>query len=288
MNFVNPYIRLTRLDRPFGILMLYIFPCWWGITLASPHGFNLSLLLLFALGATFIRGAGCTFNDLMDRDIDRQVARTKTRPLASGEISPFHAFAFFCLQGMAGLMVLLYLPARCWPLSLVQLGFLVIYPLMKRITYWPQLILGFAINFGVIFGAVAAMPYEALNWPAVLSLYGVGIVWTVGYDTIYALQDKEDDLKIGVKSTAIRFGENVKGSLFALYGLMFALLAFVGYGAKGNVAYGCLIAASAFVTAIQLHRFDPNKSTDYSKMFQANAYLGGLIWVALLCLRLPQ
>ncbi|MDF3033982.1 MAG: ubiA [Alphaproteobacteria bacterium] len=280
---MNAYFRLTRLDCPLGILLLYILPCWWGITLAAPHDLNVKLLLLFALGATLVRGAGCTFNDLIDRKIDAQVARTKRRPLASGELSPRQGFIFFCLQCLGGLCVLLYLPPRCWPLSLVELIFLTLYPFMKRMTYWPQLILGFAMNFGVIFGAVAALPYEDINWPATLSLYGAGIAWTVGYDTIYALQDKEDDLKIGVKSTAIRFGDQVKLALILTYGVMFALLAYVGYGARGGFAYYSLIGFGILVTSAQLFHLDPANAAQCQKIF-AHPYLGWLVWGALLTL----
>lgn len=280
---VNAYLCLSRLHRPVGILLLML-PCWWGVTLAASHTLNLKFLLLFALGATTMRGAGCTFNDLIDRDIDAKVTRTKTRPLVSGEISPPHAILFFCFQCLAGLTVLLSLPPRCWPLSVVGLALLALYPFMKRLTHWPQLILGFAFNSGVIFGAVAVTPYEAINWPAVFSLYGSGIAWTMGYDTIYALQDKEDDLKIGVRSTAIRFGKHVKPALVMSYGMMFVLLASVGYWAKAGAAYYSLIGLSAFITAALLFHLNPTNTTDCLKAFNANPYLGLLIWGALLTL----
>lgn len=263
-----------------------MLPCWWGVTLASafvtPHLLNLNLLLLFALGSLFMRGAGCTFNDLIDRNIDAEVARTKTRPLAKGEISPRQALLFFCLQCLGGLAVLVSLPRRCWPLSLVGLALLVLYPFMKRITHWPQLVLGFAFNLGVIFGAVAVAPYQALNWPVVLSLYGAGIAWTMGYDTIYALQDRDDDLKIGVKSTAIRFGNHVKLALSACYGIMFALLGNVGYWAKGGVVYYGLMGVCMLVTAYRLYYLNPHDTDDCQKAFNANSSLGWLVWGALL------
>lgn len=280
---MNAYLRLIRLDRPLAILLLYILPCWWGITLAAPPTFNIGLFALFTLGAIIIRGAGCTFNDLIDRNIDAQISRTKTRPLASGELSPRQGFIFFCLQCLGGLCILLFLPPRCWPLSLAQLALLALYPFMKRVTDWPQVILGFAINFGVIFGAVAAAPYDAINWPAIFSLYGAGIAWTVGYDTIYALQDKEDDLKVGVRSTAIRFGDQVKSSLALTYGILFALLAFVGYWAKGGLAYYSFIGLGILGTAIQLFHLNPANAAHCQKIF-AHPYLGWLIWGALLTL----
>lgn len=263
-------------------------PCWWGVTLAAtstrPLSLNLDLLLLFALGAFFMRGAGCTFNDLIDRDIDAKVSRTKMRPLANGEISPRQALLFFSAQCFGGLGVLIALPRRCWPLSLAGLALLALYPFMKRMTHWPQLILGFAFNLGILFGAVAVAPYDALNWPAILSLYGAGITWTIGYDTIYALQDKEDDLKIGVKSTAIRFGNQVKLALNISYGIMFALLGNVGYLAKGDRVYYGLIGLCMLVTAYRLFHLNLNDTLSCQKAFNDNPYLGWLVWGALLTL----
>jgi 4-hydroxybenzoate polyprenyltransferase len=270
-----------------GIVLLML-PCWWGVTLASsfekPHLLNLNLLLLFALGSLFMRGAGCTFNDLIDRDIDAKVTRTKMRPLANGEISPRQALLFFGLQCLGGLAVLVILPQRCWPLSLAGLALLALYPFMKRMTHWPQLILGFAFNLGVIFGAAAVAPFEALNWAAICSLYGAGIAWTIGYDTIYALQDKEDDLKIGVKSTAIQFGRHVKLALSLSYAIMFALLANVGYWAKGGIAYYGLMTLCMLFTAYRLRYLNPNDTKDCQKAFNANSYLGWLVWAVLLTL----
>jgi 4-hydroxybenzoate polyprenyltransferase len=251
---------------------------------AKLHSLNLNLFLLFALGALFMRGAGCTFNDLVDRDIDAKVSRTKVRPLVSGEISPRHALLFFGVQCLGGLAVLVALPMRCWPLSLVGIALLALYPFMKRITHWPQLILGFAFNLGVLFGAVAVAPYDALDWPAIFSLYGAGIAWTMGYDTIYALQDTVDDLKIGVKSTAIQFGNHVKPALAMSYAIMFALLGNVGYQAKGDVVYYGLIGFCVLITAYRLYGLNPHDTNDCHKAFNANPYLGWLVWGALLTL----
>ena len=284
---MNAYIRLSRLHRPVGIFLL-MFPCWWGVALASalktPYALHVDLLVLFALGSLVMRGAGCTFNDLIDRTIDAHVARTKRRPLASGELTPIQAIVFFSLQCLGGLGILLYLPARCWPLSLLGLALLALYPFMKRITHWPQLVLGFAFNLGIIFGAVAVSPYEALNWPVVLCLYGVGVAWTLGYDTIYALQDKEDDLKIGVKSTAIRFGKHVKPALFLSYATLFSLLAFIGYWTKGDFVYYGLVGLGAAATALMLYRLNTNHPAACLKAFNANPYLGWYIWGTLLTL----
>ena len=233
-----------------------------------------------------MRSAGCTFNDLIDRDIDPYVSRTKMRPLASHELSPRQGMIYFFLQCLGGLVVLLFLPRRCWPLSLLGLALLTIYPFMKRVTHWPQLVLGFAFNLGVIFGAVAVLPYESINWPAVFSLYGAGISWTMGYDTIYALQDKDDDLKIGVKSTAIYFGERVKIALSAIYALLFLCLLGVGYWANGGLLYYVFLCFIAGLTTIVLYRFQQDSPAQSLKVFNANTYLGWLIWGALLTLSL--
>lgn len=280
---MDPYIRLSRLHRPVGILLLML-PCWWGVTLANRQQLNIKLLLLFALGALFMRSAGCVFNDLVDRKIDSQVKRTKTRPLASGELSPQKTSIFFCVLCLGGLAVLLSLPPQCWPIALLGLALLAIYPYMKRITYWPQVVLGFAFNLGVIFGAVAVLPYESINWPATICLYVAGISWTVAYDTIYALQDKEDDLKIGVKSTAIRFGKYVKPALYSLYGLMFILLSIVGLLTHAHEIYYAIILSTALISFIILYPLDTSNPSHCLKFFNANPYLGWMVWAALLAL----
>lgn len=280
---MDAYIRLSRLHRPVGILLLML-PCWWGVTLANPQEFNFKLLLLFSLGAIFMRSAGCVLNDFVDQDIDRHVHRTKSRPLASGELSKKQAFAFFILLCLGGLGVLLALPRRCWPVAILGLLLLTIYPFMKRITFWPQVILGFAFNLGIIFGTVAVLPYEAINWPATLCLYGAGIAWTVAYDTIYALQDKEDDLKIGVKSTAIRFGNHVKAALYFFYGLMLGLLGLVGYLVNAGIIYYGILSLSALFTLIQLYQLNISNTGSCLKLFNTNPYLGWLVWAGLLAL----
>jgi 4-hydroxybenzoate polyprenyltransferase len=280
---LNAYVRLSRLHRPTGILLLML-PCWWGVTLANPHEFNFKLLFLFALGAAVMRSAGCVFNDLIDQKIDRRVERTKTRPLATGELSKRQAFIFSIILCLGGLGVLLMLPSRCWPLATVGLLLLAIYPFMKRITHWPQVVLGFAFNLGVIFGAVAVATYETINWPATLCLYGAGIAWTMAYDTIYALQDKEDDLKIGVKSTAIKFGNHVKFALYLSYGLMFGLLSVVGYLTNAHGIYYGFMLLGAIATYIILYPLNINDSSACLKVFDTNPYIGWWVWVGLLFL----
>jgi 4-hydroxybenzoate polyprenyl transferase len=277
---MHAYFRLSRLHRPVGILLLML-PCWWGVAQADPQSWNFKLLALFALGSIFMRGAGCILNDLIDRDIDRQVTRTKSRPLVTGELSLHQAFVSFALHCLGGLAVLLMLPPQCWPISIIGLFLLILYPFMKRVTHWPQAVLGLAFNLGIIFAAVAITPYDSINWSAVLSLYGAGIAWSIGYDTLYAFQDKEDDLKIGVKSTAIRFGNHGQAALMVIYILMFLLLANVGYWANGKALYYSLITVAAVATLGYLRFLDITDPDACQKAFNCNPFLGGFIWIAL-------
>lgn len=205
---LRPYLRLARADRPIGVWLLML-PCWWSTALAAPPGGlpDWRLLLLFFVGSAVMRGAGCTLNDIADRDIDAQVARTRGRPLPSGAIGVKAAFAFLGLQALAGLLVLLSLNEFTVWLGIASLLPVAIYPFMKRITYWPQAVLGIAFNWGALVGWTAVR--GDLGWPAVL-LYVAGILWTLGYDTIYAHQDKEDDAVVGVKSTALRLGDRTR------------------------------------------------------------------------------
>ena len=221
----RPYARLARLDRPIGIWLL-LFPGWWGIALAARRWPDPVLMALFALGALVMRGAGCTLNDIADRHYDRQVARTRMRPLPSGAVTVSQAVLFLIVQLAIGAAVLFSLN---WPSIL--LGFLVLvpigtYPFMKRITYWPQLFLGLNFNWGALLGWTAVM--GAIGRPSVL-LYIGGIFWTIGYDTIYAHQDKEDDIRIGVKSSALALGTKTRPWLLAFYIAALAL-----WGAAGQ------------------------------------------------------
>ncbi|SPO24635.1 related to COQ2 -para-hydroxybenzoate--polyprenyltransferase [Ustilago trichophora] len=214
---IKPYLALTRIDKPIGTWLLY-WPCAWSIVLAS-HTLGLAFTtplfytMLFGVGAIVMRGAGCTINDMWDVKMDRMVERTKTRPLASGDITQFQALCFLGIQLSIGLAVLVNLNLYSIALGASSLGVVVLYPLMKRITYWPQLVLGFAFNWGAMLGwsAVAG----TVDWSVVLPLYAGSIFWTLVYDTIYAHQDKTDDVHAGVKSTALLFGEKTRPVLSA-------------------------------------------------------------------------
>ena len=274
-----PYLRLVRLDRPIGTWLL-LFPCWWSCLLAadaSGRGFDAGIawyLALFAIGSLLMRGAGCTINDIVDRNIDGKVARTATRPLPSGEIRLSQALWFLFIQLVLALIVLLQFNLTTIAVGLLSMVLVVPYPLMKRITYWPQAWLGFTFNWGALVGWTAVT--GALAWPAVL-LYLGGVAWTLGYDTIYAHQDKEDDALIGVKSTALRLGAASKLwiSLFYLVALLFFTAAAVVAGADWPVYIGlAAVAAHFFWQVSSLNIDDPPGCL---RRFKSNRDVGWLL-----------
>src|SRR5260221_716935 len=225
----RPYLRLARLDRPIGSWLLLI-PCWWSAGLAAiaardpwPSPWH---LLLFFIGAFAMRGAGCTWNDIVDRDLDSQVERTRSRPIPSGQVTVASAAAFLMLQALVGLAVLLQFNRFTIYVGFACLAGGAIYPFMKRITYWPQIVLGLAFSWGALMGWPAT--FARLDLPALL-LYAGAISWVIGYDTIYAHQDREDDALIGIKSTALLFRERTKPMLARFYGLAVMLIAVAGW-----------------------------------------------------------
>lgn len=233
---VDPYVRLMRMDRPIGVYLLF-WPCGWSIAMSAPAQSmpEWQMLALFALGAVMMRGAGCTINDLWDRDIDSRVERTRHRPLASGEISFFDAIVFLSAQLSLSLLVLLQLNWQSIILGASSLGLVITYPLMKRITYWPQLFLGLAFNWGALLGWCATQ--GTVNWHVCLPLYAAGVCWTLIYDTIYAHQDRKYDEEIGVKSTALRFGENTKLWLSGFSLAMLSSLCLAGINCEQTLPY---------------------------------------------------
>ena len=208
--WLRPYLRLARLDRPIGSWLLLI-PCWWSSALAAvaAHARAPSLvqIVLFFVGAFAMRGAGCTWNDIVDRNLDAAVERTRSRPIPSGQVSVFQAALFLVLLALIGLAVLISFNGFTVALGIASLAIVAVYPFMKRITYWPQIVLGLAFSWGALMGWAAAFGSLAL---APLLLYAGSIAWVIGYDTIYAHQDREDDALIGIKSTALLFGERTK------------------------------------------------------------------------------
>ncbi|XP_055848985.1 4-hydroxybenzoate polyprenyltransferase, mitochondrial [Episyrphus balteatus] len=279
-NAVSPYGRLMRIDRPIGSLLLF-WPCGWSIALSAPAGCwpDPVMLGLFATGAFIMRGAGCTINDLWDKDLDAKVERTKSRPLASVEISQFDAIIFLSAQLSLGLLVLLQLNLQSIVLGACSLGLVVTYPLMKRITYWPQLVLGMAFNWGALLGWCAI--HGAVNWSACLPLYLSGICWTVVYDTIYAHQDKIDDVQAGIKSTALRFGDNTKLWLSGFSTVMLSSLVAAGVSCDQTWPYYTAIGMVAGHLVQQIYSLDIDNPTDCAKKFISNHQVGLILFLGI-------
>ncbi len=267
---------LARWDRPIGTWLL-LLPCWWGLALA-PGPPDLRLALLFAVGAVAMRGAGCTLNDLLDRDLDRRVARTRNRPLAAGRLGVAEALAFATAQSLVGLAVLVQLPPLAILVGLASVPLVLVYPLMKRITWWPQAVLGITFNWGVLVGyAAAAGGLDA----AALLLYAAGIAWTLGYDTIYAHQDKEDDRRVGVRSSALRLGPRTLPWLVVFYAATLLLLAAAGALAGTGVGFWLALPAVAWSLARQLRSLDLDDPADCIRRFRMNRLTGLLVAAAL-------
>ncbi|TSM85944.1 4-hydroxybenzoate polyprenyltransferase, mitochondrial [Bagarius yarrelli] len=277
---VQPYLRLMRLDKPIGTWLLYL-PCTWSIGLAADPGClpDLHMLTLFGTGALLMRGAGCTINDMWDRDFDRKVSRTAIRPIAAGQISQFQALVFLGGQLSLALGVLLCLNYYSIALGAASLSLVVSYPLMKRITYWPQLVLGFTFNWGALLGWSAVM--GSCDWSVCLPLYFSGVMWTLIYDTIYAHQDKEDDVKLGVKSTALRFQEHTKPWLSAFTVAMLSGLILAGTNANQTAPYFVAVSAVGLHLAQQIYSLDINKPDDCWKKFASNRNLGLLLFLGI-------
>uniref|UniRef100_A0A2M4AQ23 4-hydroxybenzoate polyprenyltransferase, mitochondrial n=1 Tax=Anopheles triannulatus TaxID=58253 RepID=A0A2M4AQ23_9DIPT len=277
---ISPYARLMRIDRPIGSWLLF-WPCGWSIALSAPAGCwpDPLMLGLFGVGAFVMRGAGCTINDLWDRDIDAKVERTKHRPLVAGEISPFDALVFLAAQLGVGLTVLLQLNWYSILLGASSLGLVIVYPLMKRITYWPQLMLGATFNWGALLGWSATQ--GSVDWAACLPLYAAGVCWTIVYDTIYAHQDKVDDLLIGIKSTALRFGDNTKLWLSGFTGAMLVNLVAAGAACDQTWPYYTSVGLIAAHLAQQIHSLNIHNPTDCATKFISNHQVGLLLFLGI-------
>ena len=273
----RPYLRLARIDRPIGTWLL-LFPCWWGIAAASEKWPSPWLLLLFAVGAIVMRGAGCTYNDIVDRDFDARVARTADRPLPSGELSLRQAIGFLAAQLVLGLLILLALNRTVIALGVLSLALVFTYPLMKRVTWWPQFFLGLAFNWGALMGYAAVSDELAL--PAAL-IYIAGILWTLGYDTIYAHQDKDDDALLGIKSSALRLGPRTRSALYAFYAGAVVFLAGAGVSAGLGWFYFVMIALGATQLFWQASGVDLDRPADCLAKFKSNRLFGWLVLAGL-------
>ena len=270
---LRPYARLMRLDRPIGTWLL-LLPGWWGVALAAEGWPDLKLIILFGLGAMVMRGAGCTFNDWADRDFDGLVERTRSRPIPSGAVTPNQALMFLLLELAVGLVILLQFNLFAILVGAASLLLVFPYPYMKRITYWPQAWLGLTFNWGALLGFAAAS--GTLAWPA-LVLYAAGLFWTLGYDTIYAHQDKEDDALIGVKSTALRLGANTKPWLLAFFALAVLLIGFAGWLAQLAWPFYLFLGAAWLQSLWQVSDLESDDSADCLSKFKSNRYFGWLV-----------
>ena len=284
----KPYARLARLDRPIGWWLL-MWPCWWSAALAAvaagrpfPDPRHLAL---FTVGAVVMRGAGCTYNDIIDRDFDARVARTRSRPIPSGQVSVRAAWGFLFLQALVGLGVLLQFNGFAIATGIASLLVVAIYPFMKRVTYWPQAFLGLAFSWGALMGWAAA--FGRLD-AAALALYAGSISWVIGYDTIYAHQDKEDDLMIGVRSTARLFGPRTRPMLALFYAGAILLLGAAGWlaGARGPFYVGLALAAAHL--GHQAARLETEDPALCLRLFKSNRDLGWIVFLGIVAEALWQ
>ncbi len=279
----RPYLRLMRADRPIGVWLLLI-PCFWGLALAASAGHGgLELLWyasLFAIGAYVMRGAGCAYNDIVDRDFDGQVERTALRPIPSGQISLRQAWAFLIALCLIGLVVLVQFNAFAIFVGLASLALVAIYPFMKRITYWPQAWLGLTFNWGALVGYAAA---AGVLSPGAFAIYAAGFFWTLGYDTIYAHQDKEDDALIGVKSTALRLGAATPRWLMGFVTITLALFAAAGISIGASFVFFVALAPAAAHFVWQIRKLDINDAHNCLMLFKSNRNAGLLLLLAPIC-----
>jgi 4-hydroxybenzoate polyprenyltransferase len=276
----RPYLRLSRADRPIGTWLLYI-PCIWGVLLAALHDGNLQiwdawLILASGAGAWLMRGAGCSWNDITDRHFDAQVARTRSRPIPSGQVTVRSAVVWMAAQALTAFCILLTFGPMAIAIGIASLGFVAIYPFAKRFTWWPQVFLGLAFNWGALLGWVAHT--GKLEWPALI-LYLSGLSWTLFYDTIYAHQDTEDDALIGVKSTARLFGQNSPRWLSLFLGLAVSLMGIAIWIANPSNVLGLWVALLGPLSfglhmAWQLSNLDINHSGILLTLFRTNRETG--------------
>ncbi|MEG6508736.1 4-hydroxybenzoate octaprenyltransferase [Methyloligella sp. 2.7D] len=276
-----PFLRLARADRPIGFWLLAI-PCFWSVALgyrvegvAFP---DISILCLFGLGAFVMRGAGCTYNDIVDRDIDQGVARTRSRPIPSGQVSVKSAIAFMLLLCLIGLVVLLCFNGLTIFLGFLALPIVGLYPFVKRFSYWPQAVLGLAFGWGALMGYTAVQ--GELDWAPIL-LYLGAICWIIGYDTIYGHQDREDDALLGLKSTALRFGSNSRIWLAGFYGTAWVLFTLAGLAAQCEIVFLLGMVAAGAHLFWQVATLDIDDPDNCLMRFRSNRDFGAIVFAAI-------
>ncbi len=279
---LRPYAQLMRLDRPIGWWLL-LLPCWWGLALAQiatgSGSLNLKFAVLFLAGAIIMRGAGCTLNDIVDRNIDSAVERTRARPIPSGQVSVRQASVFLVVQLLIGLVIILQFNWLTIETAIASLAIVAVYPFMKRITYWPQLVLGLAFNWGTLLGWTAI--HNNFSYAA-LALFAGGVSWTLAYDTIYAHQDKDDDAIIGVKSTALKFGNATVYWLIFFFAFALILIDVALWLVAAPLSAHMGVAGAAIHAMWQVLRFNGDDANQCLKLFRANRMFGLIILAGLL------
>jgi 4-hydroxybenzoate polyprenyltransferase len=278
--WARPFLRLARMDRPIGSWLL-LLPCWWSIALAaiaSRHAPDPTLLVLFGMGAVVMRGAGCAWNDIVDREVDARVARTRSRPIPSGQITVSRALAFAIALSLIGLVLLLQFNRFAIVTGVASLAIVTLYPFAKRVTFWPQFVLGLAFSWGALMGWAAV--FGRLD-PAAYVLYAGSIAWVIGYDTIYAHQDREDDAIVGVRSTARLFGLETKTALSIFYAGAAGLVTISALVCGGGVLAFAGVLTFALHLARQIRRIDVNDPALCLELFRSNRDAGLLLFAGL-------
>ena len=282
MNKIKIFIELTRLNNTIGFMLLF-WPCLWGLTLAlSKTGefrIYLNYIILFFLGSVLMRSAGCICNDIVDKDLDKKVSRTKNRPIPSERISIQESFIYLIILCLIALIILIQFNFLTIVLGLLSMTFVFAYPYMKRLTYWPQLFLGFTFNWGILMGWSAIIGEISLE-PVLL--YISAIFWTLGYDTIYGFQDINDDEVIGIKSTSIIFKENYKHFIGVCYFVCILFLIILGFLIENKIYYFTFLIFPAMHIFYQMTRLDKNNSNSCLMIFRSNSLFGFLVFVVLM------
>ena len=281
MHHLKIFIELTRLNKPIGFMLLF-WPCSWGLAYAYLDNQNTNLftnyLILFFLGSVLMRSAGCIFNDIVDRDFDKKVKRTKTRPIAAGKITVWHSLIYVLILCLIAFIILLQFNIFTIILGMSSMLLAFSYPFMKRITYWPQLFLGITFNWGIV------MAWTAINGSIsleILILYVSAIFWTLGYDTIYGAQDMSDDEIIGLKSTSIKFKKNIRLFVSVSYLISVILISFLFRENLGNNIFTFFLGMFVMSLFYQLFKFKRNKSQTYLNLFKLNNYSGLLLFLGI-------
>ncbi len=274
LNKIQPFVQLARYDKPIGFMLLF-WPCIWSLLLYSLHVGELvpiSFFILFFIGSIIMRGAGCTWNDFLDKDYDKSVKRTKDRPLASSKIKITTAIFFLIIQLFVGLLILIQFNKLTIIFGCLSLIPVFIYPLMKRITWWPQVFLGITFNWGALLGWMSVSNNFSSVYP--LFLYIACIFWTIGYDTIYAHQDKDDDLLLNLKSSAIKLGENTKYAMLIFYSIFFIIFAVILLNLSNSLIIHIAILSLLVHLVSQIIYLDIDNSERCLKIFKSNNLLG--------------